>query len=85
MLRMCWWIIAFIHPALRYPQLYTQRIVLSTTVGKKPEAIHNYPPCCVDTVLGVDWTLGRENDGCRRKTTLGLDAGQRERTSVAEE
>ena len=53
MLRMCGWIIASIHPALRYAQLYTQRIVLSTTVGKKPEAIHNYPPCCVDTVLGV--------------------------------
>ena len=52
MLRMCWWIIASIHPAWRYPQLYTQRIVLSTTVGKKPDAIHNYPPCMLYTVFG---------------------------------
>ena len=42
------------------------------------------------TTLGR-WTLDagrwaeRKNDGCRRMTTLGLDAGQRERTTVAEE
>jgi hypothetical protein len=58
---MCWWIIASIHPAWRYPQLYTQRIVLSTTVGKKPDAIHNYPPCMLYTVFGATNTATIDN------------------------